>query len=287
MCEFFSAFWPNLAATTISIVAAYFIYYLGRSQYRREKKEFENKKFEYFQYLLQNAINTIERNTKLLQENINTLTNYIYEIPPLEQNVNGDMRRIMHDVNLEEIFHLYLKLFPKSSNIKDFHEIISKLDYFEEKTKLLRKTFQHAMKNDYARRIDFNNSFIKAANRIDEIINLFNQAGNDIEALRISNILNNFKSREKENQSNLEYHCKNLILPIHEILQKYISGNPLLKNLIFDFESAIFKYNMIIKGNRHFKSELEEDERQLNDCLMRLKEKTKPILEYKNKQGRK
>jgi hypothetical protein len=44
---------------------------------------------------------------------------------------------------------------------------------------------------------------------------------------------------------------------------------------------------MIIKGNRHFKSELEEDERQLNDCLMRLKEKTKPILEYKNKQGRK
>lgn len=278
MTPFLSAFLPNLAATFLSIVAAWIIYYLGTYQKRKGKREFEKKRWEYFQYLLKNANERINSNLKLLESTINTLADYVFIIPHIEQKPNGDLRRLLHDIDLEGIFHLYTRLFPEDDKKKKFYEVISILDYFELNMDLLKVVFENAMRNDFGRRVDFNTSLIRAANRVDEIKQILLTSQKSEEYLQVIKIDDYYRSKEQENLQNYKYHFINLLLPIHEVLQRNISINPYFKGIIFDFESAIFKYNLIIKGNRSFQSELEEGKMQLASELEKLDKLIRPLL---------
>jgi hypothetical protein len=279
IAQFLPDFIATLAGTGLSVWAAYRIYRHTVKNHEDEKKRFEKNRWEYFQYLLKNAKKSISSNLEFLESTMKTLADNIFIIPPIEQKPNEDLRRLLHNIDLEGIFQLYKRLFREDHQKENFYKVISKLDYFELKLDLLKVVFENAMRNDFGRRVDFNNSFIKAANQVDDIKSILFQEGRRVESLQVDEIAKEYKSKEGDNLMNYEYHYTNLLSPIHIILQKFASTiNSPPGEIISDFESAIFKYNLIIKGNRSFQSELEEDKKQLESELGHLDKLIRPLL---------
>lgn len=282
MTRILSSNLPSLITTVVGTVlgfwGAYLIYFFTTKRQRREKGEFEKNRWEYFQYLLKNSIERTKMNIKLLGKKIEEIARNKFEIPPIEQKTNGDFRRLLHDIDLEGVFHLYKKIFSEDYPKEIFYAVISKFDYFELKLDLLKAVFENAMRNDFARRVNFNDSFIRAANKIDDIKEIFFRSEKKTEYLLVDKIAREYKMKEEKNRASYEYHYKKLLFPIHKILRDNILGNSKLQEINFDFESAIFKYNLIIKGNSDFQSEIEEDKKQLAGELEKLEELIEPIL---------
>lgn len=280
---FLSTYLPNIIATLVGTVlgflGAYLIYFLTTRRQRREKREFEKNRWEYFQYLLTNSIERTKINIGLLGKKIEEIAENNFEIPPIEQKTNGDLRRLLHDIDLEGVFHLYKKIFKEDNQKEIFYKVISQLDYFELKMDLLKSAFERAMNNDFNRRVDFNSSFIKAANEVGDIKDVFGRFGRKNDDVQVDEIIKDYKSREQENLTNYEYHYQHLLLPIHDILQKIgLTTQDVLGKVIFDFETAIFKYNLVIKGNENFKDELEKDKMELESNLKEIEKLIEPIL---------
>ena len=244
----------------------------------QNKNEEQIEVLNYSSFLLNSLIHSFELDNSNLEDYAIAIADnpYLTLKPPIAVASN-DASRFLNLIDGKEYLNIFLKhLGSSDKNLKEYNMIINSVDYLSVVRGQIQELANSALKNDYERRIRYNDNVIKNINEMkdyayDNILDFF-------EILQIINPTQIVYGNDRD--FTMDMHSNQLVKPLIGLVQNLYSDDLFLKPREFELHQSISIAEHLKLNNKNYAEDIYRIVDYVNTTIKALKENSKTLIKY-------